>query len=357
MAKFHTLTIADIRRETADAVSISFDVPSTLKEEYKYIQGQYLTLKLLINGQELRRSYSICSSPNENELRIAVKKVKDGKASNYLNDIAKKGDRMDVMTPMGNFYSNTSTSAKKHYVLFAGGSGITPMMPIIKTNLETEPTCSISLFYANLNEEATIFKKQLDNLVAANNGRIKLYYLLDKPNTQIPELHKGIMTNEKVKALFENYIGLNADNEYFVCGPGPMMENVKNALIELKIDSNLIHIEYFTAVIEATKAQTSGTSGDSSMSHIKVILDGSETEFDLSSDGAVILDAALDAGVDVPFACKGAVCCTCRAKLVEGKVKMDANYALTDSEVKAGFILTCQAHPFTPVVVVYYDQQ
>ena len=136
-----------------------------------------------------------------------------------------------------------------------------------------------------------------------------------------------------------------------------MMENVKNALIELKIDSNLIHIEYFTAVIEATKAQTSGTSGDSSMSHIKVILDGSETEFDLSSDGAVILDAALDAGVDVPFACKGAVCCTCRAKLVEGKVKMDANYALTDSEVKAGFILTCQSHPLTPVVVVDYDQQ
>ncbi len=357
MAKFHILSIAEIRRETADAVSISFEVPNALKEEFEYIQGQYLTLKLIINGQELRRSYSICSSPNENELRIAIKKVKGGKASNYLNDIAKKDDRMEVMTPMGNFYSNVSLSSKKHYVLFAGGSGITPMMSIIKTNLETESSCNISLFYGNLNEDATIFKKELDHLVATNNSRLKVYYILDIATSEIHELHKGIMTSEKAKALFENYIGINQDNEYFVCGPGPMMDNVKNALTALKIETDRIHIEYFTAVIESTKLETSAPTIGGTMSHIKVILDGSETEFDLSSDGAVILDAALDAGVDVPFACKGAVCCTCRAKLIAGKVKMDANYALTDSEVKAGFILTCQSHPLSPIVVVDYDQQ
>jgi len=358
MAKFHTLTIADIRRETADAVSVAFEVPAPLKEEFKYIQGQYLTLKLIVNGQEIRRSYSICSSPDEAELRIAIKKVREGRGSIYLNDIARKGDKIEVMTPMGNFYSTLDPSHKKHYVLFAGGSGITPMLSILKTTLKAEPSSNISLFYGNLDEAATIFRAQLEALASANSNRLKVYHILDRPAGEVPELHKGIMTVEKVKALLEAYVPGNTNNEYFVCGPGVMMDNVKNALTAANVDKERIHIEYFAATPEVVKPTlVEAQKGNASLSKVTVILDGSETHFELGSGGDVILDAALDAGVDVPFACKGAVCCTCRAKLVEGKVKMDANYALTDSEVANGFILTCQSHPLTPVVVVDYDQQ
>lgn len=356
MARFHKLKVSDVRKETADCVSIAFNVSPELKEEFKYIQGQYLTFKLMVNGEEIRRSYSLCSAPAEPELRVAIKRVKDGRGSNFLCSNVKTGDEMEIMTPMGNFYSPLNPSNKKNYVLFAGGSGITPMFSIIKTVLKAEPNSTIQLFYGNLNEESTIFKKQLDEIAAANADRLSVVYILDKPASAIDDLHKGMMTADKVKALVAKYIDLKKPNEFFICGPGPMMENAKNVLEGSGVDKKTIHIEYFTAVIEATKKEDAPvTTGGGALSQVTVIMDGQETTMQLGEKGKVILDAALDAGVDVPYACKGAVCCTCRAKVLEGKVKMDNNFALTDSEVKDGYILTCQSHPLTPVVKVDYD--
>ena len=357
MAKFHTLTVADVRKETADAVSIAFTVPNELKSDFSFIQGQYVTLKLNIAGEEIRRSYSICSSPvAETELRIAAKKVEKGKGSTYLAEQVKVGDKMEVMTPMGGFYTALNASNKKNYVLFAGGSGITPMFSIIKSVLKTEPNSTITLFYGNLNEEATIFKAALDSLAADNKEKLSIHYIFDKPSNPAAALYTGIMTKEKGLALIESHVGLNLDNEFFICGPTPMMQNIEDILINsLKQAKNKVHLEYFTATLDAAKT-AEPAAGERVVSQVTIILDGDEQTVELASDGKSILDAAMDADLDAPFACKGAVCCTCRAKVMEGKVRMKANFALTEEEVAEGFILTCQAHPITPVVVVDYDQ-
>lgn len=353
MAKFHKLKIADIRRETSDCVSVSFFVPENLKDEYKFIQGQYLTLKLFIRGEELRRSYSICSGVFENEIRVATKRVKGGIGSNFINENLKAGSEVEVMTPMGGFHSPMDAAHKKNYVLFAGGSGITPMLAIIKTVLQAEANSTIQLFYGNLNEEATIFRKQLDELSQKNISRFKLIYIFEKPVFQVADLLKGIMTEGKVKLLIENFVTINFDNEFFICGPTPMMDNVRNVLENLKVEKSKIHIEYFTTTLTAPESKIS--SGEKIVSQVTIIMDHQETVFELSSNGKVILDAAIEHGVDAPFACKGAVCATCRGKLLEGKVRMQKNFALTDSEVEEGYILTCQSHPTTPVVKVDYD--
>ena len=337
-------------------MSVTFDVPSELVKDYQYIQGQHLTLKLLINGKEFRRSYSLCSSPLIKEpLRVAVKRVKDGAGSNYVNGNLKKGDVLEVMTPMGNFHTELKSTNRKHYVLFAGGSGITPMMSIIKTTLIAEPQSKLTLFYGNYNEDATIFKKELDEIVTLNQGRLTLHYIFEKPSTQdFPSDLTGMLTKDKVKELTAKYLERNPVIEYFICGPGPMMDNVKEVLESNNVNKNFIHIEYFTSAVEEPKKDAADIKG--AICEVTVIADGKETTFQLATDGDAILDAAMDAGVDAPFSCKGAVCATCRAKLMEGKVTMSMNYALTDSEVEEGYILTCQSHPTTPLVVVDYDR-
>jgi len=354
MAKFHPLKVADIRKETADSVSIAFEIPTAFKNEYQYTQGQYVTIKMNINGEEIRRSYSLCSSPiADQDFRIAAKKVKDGRMSVALNDTLKVGDIVDVMTPMGNFYHISSTE-NKNIVLFAGGSGITPMLSIIKTLLKQDPTCKLTLFYGNQNEESTIFKNELEQIASANANRFNLFSILDQAPQNHPHLYTGLMTKEKVMSLIENHVGLNLDNEFFICGPTPMMKNVEEALQSLKIAKEKIHLEYFTSTLDANTTATV-SEGEKITAQVTVIMDGDETTFELASDGKNILDAAMDQDVDVPFSCKGGVCCTCRAKVLEGKVHMKTNYALTDEEVAEGFILTCQAHPLTPVVIVDYD--
>jgi len=357
MARFHKLKIAEITRETPDCVSVVFDVPADAKNEFNYIQGQYVTLKLTVNGEELRRSYSLCTSPvADQEFRVAVKKVKDGRASTFINDVLKVGDEMEVMTPMGNFYSPINVSHQKHYVLFAGGSGITPMLSIIKTVLQSEPKSKLTLFYGNRDEQSVIFKKQIDALANSYLERFSVVTVLEHPAAGASELTTGMLTQEKVKALASQYIQLSADNEFFICGPGPMMENVKAVLTELNINPKKIHIEYFTAVAEAVKAAEAKSSGEVIHSKLTVILDDEETNFDLASNGKSVLDVAQEAGLDVPFACKGGVCCTCRAKLMEGKVRMDQNFALSQEEVELGYVLTCQSHPITEKVVISYDE-
>lgn len=353
MARFHNLKIKDIRRETSDAVSVAFEVPPQQQPEFLFKQGQYITLKLNIKGEEVRRSYSLCSSPyGEREWRVAIKEVPGGKVSTFINRELKVGDMMEVMTPMGNFHTVLSGNNTKNYVLFAGGSGITPMMSILKSILYVEKQSTITLIYANKNENSTIFRTELDHL-AATNAKLKVVYVMDQPTVKISDLQTGIITVEKALALIESFGGVNA-SEYFICGPGPMMENVKTALEKLKIAKEKIHIEYFTAVIEAVNKAEAATGGNVN-AKVKVLQYGIETEFDLETGGLSILEAAIEAGVDAPFSCKGAVCCTCRAKVLEGKVKMNANFALTDAEVEEGFILTCQAHPLTDKVVIDYD--
>jgi len=360
MAKFHTLKVSDVNRETKDAVSIAFDVPDNLTSEYKYIQGQYLTFKMDFNGEELRRSYSICTSPiADSDLRIAVKEVEGGKISPYLNSKIKVGDEIEVMTPMGRFYTELSADNSKNYILFAGGSGITPIFGIIKTILKVEPKSSIKLIYANRNEFSVIFKQQLEKL-AEENSNFQLIITYDQAPANFDDLHSGLLTRAKVLALVEAYNVQATADEIFVCGPAPMMNNITETLANLGIDKKKVHVEYFTTVLadianEENKAP-SVESDFSGVATVKVILDGEEAEFELSSDGDSILDAAIDAGLDVPFSCKGAVCCTCRAKVMEGKVEMDMNYALEEDEIEEGFVLTCQSHPRSANILVDFDQ-
>ena len=356
MARFHTLKVKDIRRETADSVSVAFEIPPQAQPEFQFKQGQYITIKLTVNGEEIRRSYSICTSPySEKELRVAVKEVKDGRASSLMNRHWKVGDMVEVMTPMGNFHSVLSGNNKKHYVLFAGGSGITPMMSILKSVLYIEKQSTVTLVYANRDEESVIFNAEIQKIASENADRFKVVNVYDAPKTEVSDLQKGLLTVDRVKAIVDTYKGATAD-EYFICGPGPMMENIKQALEGLKIAKEKIHIEYFSAVVDAVNnAAANQVTGKAVNSNITVIQYGFETQMTLNTEGLSILDASIEAGVDAPFSCKGAVCCTCRAKVLEGKVKMDNNFALTDAEVEEGFVLTCQAHPLTEKVVIDFD--
>lgn len=354
MSKFHSLKVTDVVRETADAVSVAFEVPASLKQEFIYKQGQYLTLKLVINGEEVRRSYSICSSPlDAGELRVAIKKVQNGKVSTYINEKTQAGDLIEVMTPMGNFYSEMNAANKKNYVLFGGGSGITPMLSILKTVLRAEPQSRVTLFYGNNDEASVIFRKQIEVLALENADRLNVIHVLNAAPAGHPELLQGMMTKEKNLALIKNYVQQGADNEYFICGPAPMMENVMAALKELSIPEAQIHIEYFTAPVNAedTKPAVESAAG----AKATIILDGDERDVILE-ENETILEAAIRIGLDAPYACQGGSCCTCRALLQEGAVDMAVNYALSASEVKQGYILTCQSRPTTPAVVVNYDK-
>jgi ring-1,2-phenylacetyl-CoA epoxidase subunit PaaE len=353
MSKFHALTVKDITRETADCVSVSFDIPQQLANDFKYIQGQYITFKLHIDGQGIRRSYSVCSSPiTDADLRVAIKKVKNGKGSTYINDRLKVGDMLEVMTPMGNFYTAMDASNHKEYVLFAGGSGITPMLSIIKTVLDAEPNSRIQLFYGNENEAAIIFKNQLQALEQEHSSRLKVHHILNSA-ADYPEIYKGMMTVEKLSTLMQQFVKIDNRSEVFICGPVPMMQNVEQTLQQLNVPKSQIHIEYFSAPVESAAAPTVGTA--TKKATLTIILDGDEVVTEMMPDESV-LDAALRINLDAPYACQGGSCCTCRALLTEGKVDMKVNYALLDAEVKQGFILTCQSYALTESITVDYDK-
>ena len=354
MTKVHTLQVTDVTRETADAVSIGFLVPPELTEEYRYKQGQYLTLRFHFDGEDIRRSYSICSAPHEvGELRVAVKKVKGGRVSTFINENTTLGDMIEVMTPMGTFTSQMNPTNKKHYVLIAGGSGITPMLSILKTVLFAEPESKVTLLYANNDEQSVIFRKTIDELAIAYKESIKVLYVLDKPPSNYPLLLTGIMTVEKLMGLVENYVGLNLDNEFFICGPTPMMDNAMTVLKKLQIPEERIHIEYFAA--PATTQEKTEEVLLAQNAHAVITKDGDEYEVDMLPN-ETILEAAMRKGLDAPYSCQSGTCATCRAKLIEGNVHMKTSFALTKHDLEAGFILTCQARPLTDTLVVDYDQ-
>ena len=354
MAKFHTLKIKDVRKETDKCVSVAFDVPSDVKDEFKFEHGQYITLKMDVNGEELRRSYSICSSPMEEELRVAVKKVPNGRVSSKIVDTLQLGDTMEVMTPMGNFTTLLDPANTKHFIAFAGGSGITPIISILKTALRIETQSRFTLFYGNTDRENIIFNDQLNALKEKFGERLNIQHILSEEALE-DELFSGLIDSDKAVALMQKFVDDPLFKEYFICGPEPMMLNVSDALEKLGVDKQRIHIELFTSPVEKKSESGPTAPVKEGMSSVTVIIDGDEGVLELPYDGDAILDAALDNGMDVPFACKGAVCCTCKAKVVEGKVRMEMNYALSDEEVEEGYVLTCQSHPESEKVVVDYD--
>jgi ring-1,2-phenylacetyl-CoA epoxidase subunit PaaE len=354
--KFYPLRVKKINRETNDAVSVSFDVPDNLKEIFSYKQGQYLTLKTNINGEEIRRSYSLCSSPLDEHWRVAIKKVPGGLFSTYASDVLKPGDTIEVMPPNGRFYKELDATQAKNYMAFAAGSGITPILSIIETTLRTEPNSSFTLVYGNRNRNNIIFKEELEALKNRFIERFRLYHILSREKTDAP-LNHGRIDAEKCAYVFNKLVDAKSIDEYFLCGPEEMIFSVKDYLEAQQIDKTKIHFELFTTNKKnsAFAAQKTGTTDNAPVSKITVKLDGIEQSFNLAYDGESILDAALHEGADLPFACKGGVCCTCKARLTEGEVIMEVNYGLEPDEVATGFILTCQSHPKTAVVKVDFD--
>ena len=352
MPEFHSLKVKEIVKETNDTVSVSFQVPEDLKEAYAFTPGQYLTLKLTINNEEQRRSYSICSSSAE-DITVAVKRVENGLVSSYLNEVLKENDEIEVMTPEGNFTLETGQAKKRKFVGFAAGSGITPIMSMIKELSMDETETVFTLFYSNKMESDVIFKHQLDQLAGDN---LKINYIYTRQKLNNPLLEGRIDKSKATELIKADLSCLNAD-AFYLCGPEEMIFNVKSALEEFGVLNTKIKFELFTTPVlmaEKPKQQEADENFDGE-ALVTVIYDDEEIDFNLNKDGDTILDAAMDNDVDVPFSCKGAVCCTCKAKVTEGKVTMDANYALSDQEVEDGYVLACQSHPASAKVTLDFD--
>lgn len=356
MPKFHTLAIREIRRETPDCVTLAFEVPEALREAYRFTQGQHLTLKATIDGEELRRSYSICASPLEGNLRVAVKKVEGGSFSTFANEKLKVGDSLEVMTPMGRFNTELSPANAKHYVAFAAGSGITPILSIMKAVLEGEAHSNFTLFYGNRGVDSIIFREEIEGLKNIYMGRLSVHHVLSREKLGSP-LFSGRIDAEKCRAFCQKLIDPLEVDEFFLCGPQEMTDAIRGVLLEQGAEPGRIHFELFTTgrISSRQPKQPKENAGPAVESRIIIKLDDNTFEFPLASNGDTILDAALKAGAGLPFACKGGVCCTCRAKLLEGEVDMDVNYALEPDEVAAGYILACQSHPKTDKVSLDFD--
>jgi ring-1,2-phenylacetyl-CoA epoxidase subunit PaaE len=353
---FHKLAVKNIIRETGDCVSIEFDVPENLRQEFQYIQGQNINIRTTLHGEEVRRTYSICTSPQENKLKVAVKKVSDGLFSVYANEQLKKGDVLEVMSPIGRFHTTLHPDNKKNYVAFTAGSGITPVISIIKTTLAAEPQSRFTLVYGNRNRSSIIFFEELEGLKNQYMQRFNLIHILSREKTEAA-INFGRITKEKCTHLFETLIDLKQTDEFFLCGPREMIFGVKEVLEQKGVDERHIHFELFTTDKKpASSYKPQAVSENTPSSKIEMKLDGRTFEFEIpvNSDDT-ILDAAMKQGADVPYACKGGVCCTCKAKLVEGQVEMDVHWGLDHEELEQGFILTCQSHPKTERVVVDFD--
>jgi ring-1,2-phenylacetyl-CoA epoxidase subunit PaaE len=351
--QFYKLKVRDLRRETPDTVSIAFELPENLSELFHFKQGQYLTLRTEIEGQELRRSYSICSGVGEGELRVAVKKVENGAFSTWANEQLKAGDWIEVMPPQGHFYTELSPENEKTYVAFAAGSGITPVMSILRTTLRQEPRSRFILFYGNRSFDSIIFRDQLEALKNQYPERLSVHHVLSRESLG-NELFKGRIDAEKCRVFSRFFFQPTSVDEFFLCGPEEMVLEIKEALQEAGADPKRVHLELFTTSGTKPKPKASSNS-DAFEASISVFQDGVRFDFELPSDGSTILDAAMRAGADLPYSCKGGVCSTCMAKVLEGSVEMDVNYGLEPDEVAAGFVLTCQAHPTSERVVLTFD--
>lgn len=353
--KFHRLAVDDLRRETSDAISLTFAIPGELTEDYAFAPGQYLTLRKTMDGEEVRRSYSICSSPDDSELRIAVKKVDGGAFSSWALDELKSGDMLDVMTPTGRFGVAHAPDEARIHVGFAAGSGITPIMSIIRGILAREPKSRFFLFYGNRATSGVLFRQSLEELKDRFMGRFSVFHVLSQEEQDLPILY-GRLDRAKVAVLLRAMVPAAAIDHVFICGPVAMSEEIAATCTKLGIPEDHIHVERFVSGLGGKprpKAVIAPSAPPKAIASL--IVDGKRKDVPVA-EGEAILDAALRAGMDLPYACKGGMCSTCRAKVVEGETQMDVNYSLERWELKAGFVLTCQAHPVSDRVVVDYDQ-
>jgi ring-1,2-phenylacetyl-CoA epoxidase subunit PaaE len=353
MSKFHSLKVKAIEKTTADCAVLTFDVDEKLIADFAYTQGQYLTMKADINGEEVRRSYSLCSSPLDNEWKVAVKKIEDGKFSTFANDVLKQGDTLEVMPPNGKFFVDCEPTKAKNYIAFAAGSGITPILSIIKTHLLTEPNSTFKLFYINQAVSTIILKEEVESLRNVFLGRFEIYHFLTREQRNV-ELFNGRLSKEKMEIICDKLVDVPTVNDAFICGPNEMIFMVRDFLQAKGMAEENVHFELFNTSGVVAKKKTRKVD-KSKMSQIHIIEGGKTIQFSIPQGSDNILDAGLKQNMDLPFACKGGVCCTCRAMLVEGDIEMEVNYSLEPDEVEAGFILTCQAVPLSEKVVVNFD--
>jgi ring-1,2-phenylacetyl-CoA epoxidase subunit PaaE len=356
MSKFHPLSIAKIERETRDAVAITFAIPPAIAREFHFDPGQHLTLRTSIDGQDIRRSYSICSAVQDGCLRIAVKRNQCGLFSIWANEALKSGDTLEVMPPLGHFGVPLDAKSHRRYVGFAAGSGITPLLSIIKTTLAIEPESEFTLFYGNRASGTVMFKEELAALKDEYLTRFNLVHVLSREAQDIELLH-GRIDRAKAEALLAHWVDLAAVDAVFVCGPEGMMESVVAALTGLGYPQAKIRIERFATSIPKHEHKPGPTPDPGhTESEVTVIIDGAKRTFVVEKGKESILEGGLRHGIELPYSCKGGVCSTCRAKLVAGEADMDVNFALEDYEVARGFVLTCQSYPVTDQVTVDYDQ-
>ena len=357
MSKFYPLTVSDIRPETRDALVLSFAVPEELLPLFAYREGQHLSLRAQIEGQDVRRSYSICSAVQDGQMRIAVKRVPGGVFSNWVHEQLKTGMVIDVMPAMGHFNLPQLPEQRHDYLAFAAGSGITPILSIIKTTLLTEPHSRFTLVYGNRASSTVMFKEELAALKDTFLQRLNLVYIMSREQQDI-DLFNGRITAEKCLALFDQWIAVTDFDAAFICGPEDMMHAVSAALQKQGMPREKIKVELFAASIPAHKhvASSKPLSGKATCA-VTVIMDGHHTHFEMEKDKESVLDAALKLGHDMRYSCKGGVCSTCRSKVITGKVDMDRNYALEDYEVARGFVLTCQSFPVSDTLTLDFDSE
>mgnify|MGYP005991943031 CR=1 FL=1 len=355
MAEFHQLKVAQVYKETKDTVVVEFDIPEELHINFKFKQGQHLTLRKLIDGEDVRRSYSLCTSPLDSKWKVAVKQIPGGVFSNYANNEMKAGDSIEVMEPSGNFYVDVESDSSRNYIAFAAGSGITPMLSIIKTHLLPEPNSTFKLFYLNRTVKSIIFKEEIEQLKNEFFERFQVFYFLTKEQRDIPFLN-GRFDTEKLDVLTKTFIDVPDTSHCFICGPQDMIFLIRDHLEAAGLSKENIHYELFFSgspednkhIAEVLEHKVEGTD-------VTIIDGGKEFHFIMEDAYDNILDGALAAGADLPFACKGGVCSTCKCKVVEGAVEMKINYALDEKEVAQSLVLSCQAVPTTEKVVVDFD--
>ena len=358
--QFYPLRVKDLQKDTENAVVVTFDLPDELADQFTFIQGQYLTLNQEINGEEVRRSYSICAGLDDGHLRVAIKLVEGGIFSTWANQELKAGDTLSVMPPRGDFFTDINPQQSKNYLCICAGSGITPVLSIIKTVLSREPDSRVTLLYGNQRTATMMFRHDLAFLKSAHMERFHWINIFSREPQEV-DLLSGHLDNRKGGALNQRLINIRGFDEFFLCGPEAMISEVSRGLRSEGIAEENIHFELFAAsaenarkAIERHHARAQEYKGQ--VSEVSLLSNGREYAFELSTDGENILDAGLRNGIDLPFSCKGGVCATCKARLIEGEVDMDLSQALRPEEVESGYILTCQSHPISKKVVVDFDQ-
>ena len=355
---FHELKVAAVEPETDEAVVVRFELPAELRETFRYTHGQYLTLRATVNGEDLRRSYSICAGVQEQTLRVGVRKVAGGKFSHWVNSSLKAGDSLQVFPPQGRFFVPVAPSEARHYVGIAGGSGITPILSIMKTVLAAEPQSRFTLLYGNRRVQSTMFKDEIEDLKNQYMGRLAIHAVFSDEAVE-SDLFAGVMDRAKVAAFLKTLVPAASISHAFICGPFQMNDEAEGALLDAGVEKERIHVERFGTpeMLAGQPAPHEVKAGDVSQATVTVIRDGFTRVIEVLGSDPSLLDAAARAGMDVPYSCKSGVCSTCRCKVLEGQVRMDRNFALEKHELEAGFVLACQAHALTPTVTLSFDER